>query len=222
MSAEQILQTIINLSPAAQIASLTVVVLAILQLLTVAYNALARRQITHHTRGLRTLNQAMALANQSFALKAASGGPLEILLEHTQVRVGAIHLLDPDRRQLELVCARGVNGSSENCLDRLPKDTVIGQAIQTGSPVRLAGPADKDYLRALAQGKSRVCMISVPIAGTAKGAACIPFGLFQYILRANANFLCLDDPKQLTMNKERIISRSVRGWKFFDSVTMKI
>jgi len=181
MSTEQILQTIANLAPTAQMAFLIVMVLAILQLLTVAYNALARRQITRHTRGLRTLNQAMAIANQSFELKVASGGPLEILLEHMQVRVGAIHLLDPDRRQLELVCARGVSGSSESCLDRLPEaDTVMGQAIQTGSPVRFAGPADKDYLRALVQGKSRVCVMSVPIASGSRNIGALTVATSRY------------------------------------------
>ena len=165
MNTEQIIQTITNLSPAAQIAILIAMVLAVLQLLTVAYKALARWQITRHTRGLHTLNQAMSLASQSFALQAALGKPLDLLLDHLHVMVGVIHLLDPDQHQLELVCARGVNGSSENCLSKLPDaNAVMGQAIQTGTPVRLAGPADKDYLRALAKGKRRVCVMSVPLS----------------------------------------------------------
>jgi signal transduction histidine kinase len=165
MNTEQIIQTITNWSPAAQIAILIVMVLAVLQLLTVAYKALARWQITRHTRGLHTLNQAMSLASQSFALQAALGKPLDLLLDHLHVMVGVIHLLDPDQHQLELVCARGVDGSSENCLSKLPDaNAVMGQAIQTGAPVRLAGPADKDYLRALAKGKRRVCVMSVPLS----------------------------------------------------------
>ena len=165
MNTEQIIQTITNWSPAAQIAILIVMVLAVLQLLTVAYKILARWQITRHTRGLHTLNQAMSLASQSFAIQAALGKTLDLLLDHLRVTVGVIHLLDPDQHQLELVCARGVDGSSENCLSKLPDaNAVIGQAIQTGAPVRLAGPADKDYLRALAKGKRRVCVMSVPLS----------------------------------------------------------
>ena len=181
MSTEQIIQIITNLSPVVQMAFLTLIALAILQLLTVAYNALARRQIIRHTRGLRTLNQAMALANQSFALQAALGRPLDLLLDHLHVSVGVIHLLNPESHQLELVCARGVNGSSENCLDRLPEaNTVMGQSIQTGSPVRLAGPADKDYLRALAQGKSRVCVMSVPIASGSRNIGALTVATSRY------------------------------------------
>jgi len=165
MNTEQILQTITNLSPALQIAFIIAVTLAMLQLLTVAYKALARWQITRHTRGLHTLNQAMSLASQSFALQAALGKLLDLLLDHLQVSVGVIHLLDPDRHQLERVCARGVDGSSESRLKMMPEaDTAMGQAIQTGSPVRLAGPADKDYLRALTNGKRRVCVMSVPLS----------------------------------------------------------
>ena len=165
MNTEQIIQTITNLSPAAQIAILIVMVLAVLQLLTVAYKALARWQITRHTRGLHTLNQAMSLASQSFALQAALGKPLDLLLDHLHVTVGVIHLLDPDQHQLELACARGVDGSSESRLKGMPEaDTAMGQATQTGSPVRLAGPADKDYLHALAKGKRRVCVMSVPLS----------------------------------------------------------
>jgi GAF domain len=165
MNTEQIIQTIANLSPTAQIAILVVMVLAILQLLTVTYKALACWQITRHTRGLHTLNQAMSQASQSFALQAALSKPLDLLLDHLYVSVGVIHLLDPDQHQLELVCMRGVDGLSESRLKGvLGADTPMGQAAQTGSPVRFAGPADKDYLRALGQGKRRVCVMSVPLS----------------------------------------------------------
>jgi K+-sensing histidine kinase KdpD len=212
MNTEQIIQTITNLSPAAQIAILIVMVLAVLQLLTVAYKALARWQITRHTRGLHTLNQAMSLASQSFALQAALGKPLDLLLDHLHVMVGVIHLLDPDQHQLELVCARGVDGSSENCLSKLPDaNAVMGQAIQTGAPVRLAGPADKDYLRALAKGKRRVCVMSVPLSSGNRNIGALTVATSRY--RAFT-----DDEINLMTGLGRYLSIVVENMRMIDAM----
>jgi len=165
----QIAQVSGHLPFAVQIAGLVVVILIVLQLTTLAYNTLARWQIARHTRGLRVLTEAMSRANRSFALKTALGDPLDLLLTHLQLPVGVIHLVEPDSRQLVLACARG-SGASEHdsSLDILGDDTLMREAIKTGAPARMVGPADSGYLRALSGGSAQVCAIAVPIASGAR------------------------------------------------------
>jgi GAF domain-containing protein len=160
-----IAQLLSHLPFAVQIVGLVVVILTVLQLATLAYNTLARWQIARHTRGLRVLTEAMSRANRSFVLKTAVGDSLDLVLAHLQLPAGVIYLVDPDSRQLVLACVRG-SGVSEH--DSLPSilgnDNILGEAIKTGAPARVAGTADSGYLRALSGGNARGCAISVPIA----------------------------------------------------------
>ncbi len=179
--AVRIAQTISGLPLALQIAGIVVVSLVLLQALTVAYNALARWQIARHTRGLRALTEAMSLSNRSLTLETALGEPLDAVMEHLQIPVGTIHLLDPDRREFDLVCARGIDASTGNSLRALPESKVVmGEAVRTAAPVRAAGAADQDYLRALSRGEARVCVMSVPISSGNRNIGALTLATPQY------------------------------------------
>lgn len=161
---EQLLLTLSNLPGAVRIVAVAIAGLAALQLLTLAYNTFARWQIARHTRGLRVLTEAMPLAHRSFDLEKAVGEPLALILKHMQVPVGVVHLLDPIQHRLALVCACGLGDSAREALSDLAQDdTVMGEAIRSGAPVKTAGPANAAYLRALSGAQARVCAISVPL-----------------------------------------------------------
>ena len=170
-----------NLPDAVRIVAIATACLAALQLLTLAYNTLARWQIARHTRGLRMLTEAMSYAHRSFALEAALGDPLTLVLKHLQLPVGVVHLLDPVQHRLALVCACGLEDSAREALSDLAQEgTLMGKAIQSGVPVKTAGPAHAAYLRALSGGQARVCAISVPLASGRRNIGAMTFAAPRY------------------------------------------
>lgn len=174
-------QALTHLPAAFQIAGIVIVALVTLQLLTLAYNALVRWQIARHTRGLHVLTEAMSLATKSFVIEAALGEPLALLLQHLRLPAGAIHLLDPDQGQLKLICTHGLADSARVALSDLSLDsTIMGQAIQTGLPVRLAGATGQVYLRALSSDRARICAISIPITSGRRNIGALTLATDRY------------------------------------------
>jgi signal transduction histidine kinase len=192
LAVSQPTQALANLPTVFQIAGIVIVALVALQLLTLAYNALVRWQIARHTRGLRVLTEAMSWASKSFALEAALGEPLALLLRHLRLPTGAIHLLDPDQGRLKLICLQGLADSARADLSDLSLDgTIMGQAAQTGLPVRLAGAADQSYLRALSGDRARICAISVPITSGRRniGALTLATGRYRALTEDESNLM---------------------------------